>query len=226
MLWKLALLVSLASFAWAEDVGASRSPAQPAPESPTSVLVEVQPGSPTNLEVQPPPRSPFAGLVRRVEAKTATPRSTQSTTKSSAQQVQKPGVRPVVAVAPRPAAPAAKPAEAATPAATPAAHGRDPFVSAIQAEAAEPVCTGGGKRCLAIGKLRLQGLVRSGAGYIAVVVNPANRAYFLRENDPLMNGYVVRITKDAVTFREQGKDRLGRPTSRDVTRTLSGQQQG
>ena len=30
-----------------------------------------------------------------------------------------------------------------------------------------------------------EGLVRSESGYIAVVVNAANRAYFLRENDPL-----------------------------------------
>ena len=64
--------------------------------------------------------------------------------------------------------------------------------------------------------------MRSESGYIAVVVNAANRAYFLRENDPLMNGYVVRITSNAVTFKQTEKDRTGHPVTHDVTLTLGG----
>ena len=63
--------------------------------------------------------------------------------------------------------------------------------------------------------------MRSGSGFIAVVVNAANRAYFLRENDPLMNGYVVRITSNAVTFKQTDKDRTGHPVTHVVTLTLS-----
>ena len=90
------------------------------------------------------------------------------------------------------------------------------------ASAAAAVCTSGGKRCLMIDRISLKGVVRSESGFIAVVVNAANRAYFLRENDPLMNGYVVRITSSAVTFKETGKDRSGHSFTRDVTLTLNG----
>ena len=73
-----------------------------------------------------------------------------------------------------------------------------------------------------IGRIKLKGVVRSESGFIAVVVNTANRAYFLRDNDPLMDGYVVRVTSNTVTFKETGKDRTGHSVTRDVTLTLSG----
>jgi Tfp pilus assembly protein PilP len=99
---------------------------------------------------------------------------------------------------------------------------RDPFISSVStAAAAAAVCNSGGKRCLAIDRISLKGVVRSGSGFIAVVVNAANRAYFLRENDPLMNGYVVRITSNAVTFKQTDKDRTGHPVTHVVTLTLS-----
>ncbi len=99
---------------------------------------------------------------------------------------------------------------------------RDPFISPIATAAANAVCVTGGKRCLAVDRIKLKGLVRSESGYIAVVVNAANRAYFLRENDPLMNGYVMRITSTALTLKEKGKDRIGKPTTREVTLTMGG----
>ena len=39
---------------------------------------------------------------------------------------------------------------------------------------------------------------------IAVVVNSLNKAYFLRENDPVFNGFVVKITGDSIIFKEIG----------------------
>jgi hypothetical protein len=37
-----------------------------------------------------------------------------------------------------------------------------------------------------------------------------NKAYFLRENDPVFNGYVMKITGDSIVFQETLQDRLGK----------------
>jgi Tfp pilus assembly protein PilP len=110
--------------------------------------------------------------------------------------------------------------KAATPATTTAkaAPGkRDPFTSPIrEMGAAGPACTTG-KKCLAINSIVLRGIVKSQNGMIAVVESSARRiSYFLRENDPVFNGYVVKITGDTVVFRENAMDRLGKQSSRDV----------
>ena len=78
-----------------------------------------------------------------------------------------------------------------------------------------------GKRCLAIDQIALRGVVKSDNGMIAVVVNAAAKAYFLRENDPVFNGYVVKITGDSIVFKESFHDRLGKPLTRDITKTIS-----
>jgi Tfp pilus assembly protein PilP len=77
-----------------------------------------------------------------------------------------------------------------------------------------------GKRCLAIDQIALKGVVRSDNGMIAVVVNAMDKAYFLRENDPVFNGYVVKITGDSIVFKETFKDKLGKPLTRDVTKSI------
>jgi hypothetical protein len=52
---------------------------------------------------------------------------------------------------------------------------------------------------------------------IAVVESSTRKiSYFLRENDPVFNGFVVRITFDTVVFRENVMDRLGKQSTRDV----------
>ncbi len=81
-----------------------------------------------------------------------------------------------------------------------------------------------GSRGLIIGQLRLEGIVRQGMQnpkMIAVLANPANRAYFLRENDPLYNGVITKITPDSVYFREDVKDASGKMTSHEVVKKLA-----
>ena len=56
---------------------------------------------------------------------------------------------------------------------------------------------------------------------IAMVENPAKKAYFLRENDPVFNGYVVEITGDSVIFKETSVDNQGRTQTRDVVKRIS-----
>ena len=67
-----------------------------------------------------------------------------------------------------------------------------------------------GKKCLEIGAINLRGVVHAESGFIAVVSNGLNKAYFLRENDPVFNGYVVKITGDSIVFQETLQDRLGK----------------
>ncbi len=131
---------------------------------------------------------------------------------------RKPAVRKTTKKKPaaKPAAAAVKKAAVKTPA-TVAAAKRDPFISPIREQGPTgPACTTG-KKCLAINTILLRGIVKSQAGMIAVVESSTRRiSYFLRENDPVFNGYVVKITGDTVVFRENIMDRLGKQSTRDV----------
>jgi Tfp pilus assembly protein PilP len=100
-------------------------------------------------------------------------------------------------------------------------HGRDPFLSPVVAMGVGGSGCSSGKRCLAIDQIALKGVVKSEAGMIAVVVNAMDKAYFLRENDPVFNGYVVKITGDSIIFKETFRDRLGKALTRDVTKTIT-----
>lgn len=96
---------------------------------------------------------------------------------------------------------------------------RDPFVSVVISREGPP-CAGGGKKCLAIDQVILQGVVRSPNGAIAVVSSGTNKTYFLRENDPVYNGIVVKISPDSILFRETVMDRLGKTSQRDVVKKI------
>jgi len=98
---------------------------------------------------------------------------------------------------------------------------RDPFISPVVNMGAIGSGCSSGKRCLAIDQIALKGVVKADVGMIAVVVNAMDKAYFLRENDPVFNGYVVKITGDSIVFKETFHDKLGKPLTRDVTKTIS-----
>jgi len=101
---------------------------------------------------------------------------------------------------------------------------RDPFVSPISTATgpALPASScASGKRCLVIDQLELRGVVRTATGMIAVVANSVNKAYFLHENDPVFNGYVLRITGDSVVFKENVVNHIGRPGSREVVKKVA-----
>ena len=108
---------------------------------------------------------------------------------------------------------------------------RDPFkvpplVPDVALQPGEVVVTGPlppGSRGLIIGQLKLEGIVRQGKEnpkMIAVLANPANRAFFLHENDPLYNGVITKITPDSVYFREDVRDAEGKTTSREVVKKM------
>ena len=95
---------------------------------------------------------------------------------------------------------------------------RDPFFSPVVQQQGSSCSTG--KKCLEIGAINVRGVVKSDTGFIAVVTNNLNKAYFLRENDPVFNGYVVKITGDSVTFQETVQDKLGKSFTREVVKRI------
>ena len=107
---------------------------------------------------------------------------------------------------------------------------RDPFESLVnrQKEQSAGKNLPPGKAGLQVSTLRLDGIVRSSAGMIAVVSNPQSRTYFLREGDQLYDGRVDKIAMDGVSFHELGKDAFGKPVERQVQKRIyasAGEQQ-
>jgi hypothetical protein len=112
--------------------------------------------------------------------------------------------------------------EDAASAQTYSANGRrDPFVSPVVSQRAGGSGCMTGKKCLEIGAINLRGVVHSENGFIAVVSNSLNKAYFLHENDPVFNGYVVKITGDSIVFQETLQDRLGKTFTREVVKKIT-----
>jgi Pilus assembly protein, PilP len=106
---------------------------------------------------------------------------------------------------------------------------RDPFMPLVTdkkdtgAEHLPP-----GKAGIVIASVRVDGTVKSGNGMIAVVSNPDERVYFIREGDRLYDGDVEKISLDGVTFKENSKDAFGKPVERIVTKRIyasAGEQQ-
>jgi AMIN domain-containing protein len=96
---------------------------------------------------------------------------------------------------------------------------RDPFNSPIVQQQGGSGCSTG-KKCLEIGQINVKGVVKSENGFIAVVTNSLNKAYFLHENDPVFNGFVMRITGDSVVFSETDQDKFGKPFTREVVKRI------
>jgi Tfp pilus assembly protein PilP len=97
---------------------------------------------------------------------------------------------------------------------------RDPFFSPVVQQPNGSGCSSG-KKCLEIGQINLRGVVKAESGFIAVVTNSLNKAYFLHENDPVFNGYVMRITQDSVVFSETVQDKLGKPLQHEVVKRIT-----
>jgi hypothetical protein len=100
---------------------------------------------------------------------------------------------------------------------------RDPFRSLVAEKhsgAELPTNLPPGKAGLLIGSVRVDGMVRAPSGMIAVVSNPQQRVYFIREGDRLYDGQVEHIGLDGVVFKQSSKDAFGRPVERLVTKRL------
>jgi Tfp pilus assembly protein PilP len=142
----------------------------------------------------------------------------------------KPAQKPKAAV---PAPNAAAPSPEGAPAREKAQAGtskRDPFAPLINEKRDSNSVSHlpPGKAGLVIATTHVDGTVRSHDGMIAVVSNPEQHVYFVREGDRLYDGDVEKIGLDGVTFRENSKDTFGKPVDRMVTKRIyasAGEQQ-
>jgi Tfp pilus assembly protein PilP len=195
---------------------AKAAPATPAKESKAAAQPQVAAKASPAPKLAAPKPEAAKTVVKAEASKPAVPVAKAST---------KQDAKTLVAAKALPAAPAVAPvAPAAKAAPKPeekkwAMNGkRDPFFSPVVQQQGSGCSTG--KKCLDIGAINLRGVVKSDTGFIAVVTNNLNKAYFLRENDPVFNGYVVKITGDSVTFQETLQDKLGKPFTREVVKKI------
>jgi hypothetical protein len=187
--------------------------------------------SPAPAQTKPAPQA--TKPVAPAQSKPATPAA------KPAAQAAKPAGNPAAKMGAKPAtktagnAKGAKPArriveKASTPGSAPAAAAseikqarRDPFESLVgRQNKGGGLSLPPGKLGLQVSTLRLDGIVRSPNGMIAVVSNPQSRTYFLREGDRLYDGSVEKISMDSVSFHEEGKDAFGKPVERQVNKRI------
>jgi len=220
-----------------DAVAAKSSPAQIKTPTPAPVA-KAQTAAQTVAKSNPAPapaKAPAPAVAKTAPAKAAPspkPDANAKSTKPAAKPQEKvvaaaiPAAKPA---APAKAIPAAEPAKSADASkAAPAekkedkkwamSGKRDPFFSPVVQTNGSGCTTG--KKCLEIGAVNLRGVVKSDTGFIAVVTNNLNKAYFLRENDPVFNGYVMKITGDSIVFSETVQDKLGKPFTREVVKRI------
>lgn len=178
------------------------------------------------------PAKPAAKAPAKEPAKAPAKASTTPPMKSAAGAPAKAPEKPVEA-AKEPARAAAAPPVAAAekaPEEKPVVR-RDPFDTLLTKARATNAPTENlppGKAGLVVETLRIDGIVHSPSGMIAIVSNAQQRVYFLRDGDKLYDGSVDKIALDAISFHETGKDAFGKPLERTVTKQLyasSGEQQ-
>ena len=154
----------------------------------------------------------------KAASKTAAPKATAKKTTTVAVNQPKPA-KPAVAVEDKKNP--VDPKKDAHPTISMAGGRRDPFLSPVVNHSVGGSGCSTGKRCLAVDQIALTGIVKADGGMIAVVINAMNKAYFLRENDPVFNGYVVKITGDSIVFKETLQDKLGKSFTREVTKKIT-----
>ena len=197
-----------------QSVAPQSTAAKPAAGKPASTT-QAQTASPAPSSK--PPAATAPATAPKAAAKAVAPKTTaKKTTKVAVDQPKEP--KPAVAVEDKknPVDPKKDEHKISM-----AGGRRDPFVSPVVNHSMGGSGCSTGKRCLAVDQIALTGIVKSDAGMIAVVVNAMNKAYFLRENDPVFNGYVVKITGDSIIFKETMQDKLGKSFTREVTKKIS-----
>ena len=225
------LTTSILVIALAASASAQQKPAeQAAPVK--SGTVNMAPAKPTAATQAKPAAAPAKVVAKPAAATVAQPATKAPVSVAKAPVATKPAVKKVQKSAPKTTPKVdAKATEAAaapevdkTPKRVAAIDKskRDPFQTIVREHSASGgVCSGAGKQCLVPDEIALKGIVRSNGAIIAVVTTKDNRAYFLRENDPVMNGVVEKISEGSITFREKTTDIFGKTVMREVVKKIT-----
>ena len=104
---------------------------------------------------------------------------------------------------------------------------RDPFVNLLR-----PVSETGlrtrpqGIEGMLIQELALRGIVRDKTGFVAMLADPQNKAYFVRVGQRVFDGVITAIDASTVLFRQEVTDPLATVRTRDVRKTLYPSEEG
>ncbi len=99
---------------------------------------------------------------------------------------------------------------------------RDPFQSLIgptprvQAGQRPP-----GDPGFLIDEMKLQGVVKTRGGLVAMVNGPDNKGYLIRVGDKVLDGEIIRITPSSVVFRQEVNDPTRIERYREVVKDLA-----
>ena len=215
----------------AQDANASAGQQAPAPKPATS-----KPAAPAQKTVAAPPKPAVKKPAPQKNAAAATKPNTATDAQKTAKKND--ATKPAAPVAAKnPVTATEKPADKTESKKAVAsvekphseepermAYRRDPFSYLVGKSASNmgsTVVLPPGKAGLQVESLLIQGIVSAPEGMIAVVANPQQRVYFLREGDQLFDGSVVKIGLEAITFHEVGHDAFGKATEREVTKRLN-----
>ncbi len=223
----LAMVGGMPAALFAQAKPQAPAPKQSQPAAKAAAPVAQKPAAAKQAPQQPAKAAAQKAAAPAPKAPAAKAPAAQPVAKAPAQKPTAPAAaqakapeKPVAKPKPKPAKVVAKPA-AEKPEELKIAR-RDPFESLIgrQQRQGQAVPAIAGKPGLIIASLRLDGIVRAPNGMIAVVTNPQQRTYFLREGDQLYDGRVEKITMDSVSFHEVGKDAFGKPVERQVNKRI------
>jgi hypothetical protein len=195
----------------------------PGPAGKVTLILHTQGGSPEVAKSAPAPSKPApakAAVAKAApEPKVAKAAAPKAEPKKDAKATGAAKTTTVAAAVPAPSAAKPEPTKPKVEDKKWAMNGkRDPFFSPVVHQEGSGCSTG--KKCLEINAINLRGVVKSDNGFIAVVTNNIGKAYFLRENDPVFNGYVVKITGDSVVFQETVQDKLGKTSTHEVVKKI------
>ena len=99
---------------------------------------------------------------------------------------------------------------------------RDPFQSLVgPAPRIQPGQRPPGVPGFLIDEMRLQGVVRTKQGLVAMINGPDNKGYLIRVGDKVLDGEVIRITPSAAVFRQEVNDPTRIERYREVVKDLT-----
>ena len=99
---------------------------------------------------------------------------------------------------------------------------RDPFRSLVGPapkiqEGARPPGMAG----FLIDEIKLQGVIRTKQGLVAMLAAPDNKSYLVRVGDKVLDGEIIRITQASVVFRQEVNDPTRIERYREVVKDLT-----
>lgn len=99
---------------------------------------------------------------------------------------------------------------------------RDPFQSLIgPTPRVQPGQRPPGTPGFLIDEMKLQGVLKTRAGLVAMVNGPDNKGYLIRAGDKVLDGEVIRITPSSVVFRQEVNDPTRIERYREVVKDLA-----